>query len=99
MNGGDTVTGGTAVDVFLMGSGADDITGGAGVDYAWGGGGSDTFDLNGKASDTEVMVVEDFNAGGVQRLRQFRRHLTGITARAIHAPAAKSPGRCRGFFT
>ncbi|GKQ53005.1 calcium-binding protein [Bradyrhizobium sp. Ce-3] len=70
-NGGDTVTGGTGVDVFLMGSGADDITGGGGVDYAWGGGGSDTFNLNDKASDTEVMVVEDFNAGGVNDFVDF----------------------------
>ncbi|WP_338830760.1 calcium-binding protein [Bradyrhizobium sp. 27S5] len=70
-NGGDTVTGGTSVDVFLMGSGADNITGGGGVDYAWGGGGSDIFNLNDKASDTEVMVVEDFNAGGVNDFVNF----------------------------
>ncbi|MHC2333208.1 calcium-binding protein [Bradyrhizobium sp. USDA 4454] len=68
-NGGDTVTGGTGVDVFLMGSGNDSITGGGGVDYAWGGGGSDTFTLNDTTS--EVMVIQDFNAGGVNDFVSF----------------------------
>ncbi|WP_338830761.1 calcium-binding protein [Bradyrhizobium sp. 27S5] len=68
-NGGDTVTGGTNVDVFLMGSGADSITGGGGVDYAWGGLGSDTFTIN--DSTSEVMVIQDFNAGGVNDLINF----------------------------
>ncbi|WP_338688883.1 calcium-binding protein [Bradyrhizobium sp. 26S5] len=68
-NGGDTVTGGRGVDVFLMGSGADYISGGGGVDYAWGGGGTDTFDIN----DTrpEVMVIQDFNTGGVNDILNF----------------------------
>ncbi|WP_244067723.1 calcium-binding protein [Bradyrhizobium sp. Ce-3] len=68
-NGGDTVTGGTGVDVFLMGSGNDSITGGGGVDYAWGGGGRDTFTIN--DSTPEVMVIQDFNAGGVNDLINF----------------------------
>ncbi|MCP1968369.1 calcium-binding protein [Bradyrhizobium elkanii] len=68
-NGGDTVTGGAGVDVFLMGSGNDSITGGGGVDYAWGGGGSDTFTLD--DSTSEVMVIQDFNAGGVNDLINF----------------------------
>ncbi|QIG96265.1 MULTISPECIES: beta strand repeat-containing protein [unclassified Bradyrhizobium] len=68
-NGGDTVTGGSGVDVFLMGTGADNISGGGGVDYAWGGGGADTFNI----SDTsqEVMVVQDFNTGGVNDFVNF----------------------------
>ncbi|MGF6311190.1 Ca2+-binding RTX toxin-like protein [Bradyrhizobium sp. i1.8.4] len=68
-NGGDTVTGGADVDVFLMGSGADSITGGGGVDYAWGGGGRDTFTIN--DSTSEVMVIQDFSAGGVNDLINF----------------------------
>ncbi|WP_338830578.1 calcium-binding protein [Bradyrhizobium sp. 27S5] len=68
-NGGDTVTGGAGVDVFLMGSGNDNITGGGGVDYAWGGGGSDTFTIN--DGTPEVMVVQDFNTGGVNDLVNF----------------------------
>jgi Ca2+-binding RTX toxin-like protein len=68
-NGGDTVTGGSGVDVFLMGSGADVISGGGGIDYAWGGGGSDTFMIN----DTTLgsMVIQDFNAGGVNDVVNF----------------------------
>ncbi|QIG95967.1 hypothetical protein [Bradyrhizobium sp. 6(2017)] len=68
-NGGDTVTGGSGVDVFLMGTGADQITGGGWVDYAWGGGGTDTFNI----SDTsqEIMVVQDFNTGGVNDFVSF----------------------------
>ncbi|WP_029078711.1 calcium-binding protein [Bradyrhizobium sp. th.b2] len=68
-NGGDTVSGGSGVDVFLMGSGADVISGGGGVDYAWGGGGSDTFMINDTTS--EVMVIQDFNAGGVNDVVNF----------------------------
>ncbi|MGF6312590.1 Ca2+-binding RTX toxin-like protein [Bradyrhizobium sp. i1.8.4] len=68
-NGGDTVTGGSGVDVFLMGSGADVISGGGGVDYAWGGGGSDTFMISDTTS--EVMVIQDFNAGGVNDVVNF----------------------------
>ena len=68
-NGGDTVTGGSSVDVFLMGTGADVINGGGGVDYAWGGGGSDTFTIDDTAS--EVMVIQDFNAGGVNDILNF----------------------------
>ncbi|MBR1153730.1 calcium-binding protein [Bradyrhizobium sp. JYMT SZCCT0428] len=68
-NGGDTVTGGAGVDVFLMGAGADFITGGGGVDYAWGGGGSDTFTINDTTS--EVMVIQDFNTGGVNDVLNF----------------------------
>ncbi len=68
-NGGDNVTGGAGVDVFLMGSGNDSITGGGGVDYAWGGGGSDTFILNDNTSG--VMVIQDFNAGGVNDFVNF----------------------------
>ncbi|WP_156929039.1 choice-of-anchor L domain-containing protein [Bradyrhizobium sp. th.b2] len=68
-NGGDTVTGGVSTDVFLMGSGSDVISGGGGVDYAWGGGGSDIFSI----SDTvpEVMVIQDFNTGGVNDIVNF----------------------------
>ncbi|MGN8549131.1 calcium-binding protein [Bradyrhizobium sp. 13971] len=68
-NGGDTVIGGNSVDVFLMGSSADNIVGGGGVDYAWGGGGSDTFTIN--DSTPEVMVIQDFNTGGVNDLLNF----------------------------
>ncbi|MGY3444297.1 MULTISPECIES: beta strand repeat-containing protein [unclassified Bradyrhizobium] len=68
-NGGDTVTGGSGVDVFLMGSGNDVISGGGGVDYAWGGGGSDTFVISDASS--EVMVVQDFNTGGVNDFVNF----------------------------
>ncbi|MHC2333210.1 beta strand repeat-containing protein [Bradyrhizobium sp. USDA 4454] len=68
-NGGDTVTGGSGVDVFLMGTGADQITGGGGVDYAWGGGGADTFNIN--DTSQEVMVVQDFNTGGVNDFVNF----------------------------
>ncbi|MBR1156268.1 pesticin C-terminus-like muramidase [Bradyrhizobium sp. JYMT SZCCT0428] len=68
-NGGDTVTGGASVDVFLMGTGADFITGGGGVDYAWGGGGSDTFTINDTTS--ELMVIQDFNTGGVNDVLSF----------------------------
>ncbi|MBR1156096.1 calcium-binding protein [Bradyrhizobium sp. JYMT SZCCT0428] len=68
-NGGDTVTGGAGVDVFLMGTGADLITGGGGVDYAWGGGGSDTFTINDLSS--EVMVIQDFNTGGINDVLNF----------------------------
>ncbi|MGX1352304.1 Ca2+-binding RTX toxin-like protein [Bradyrhizobium elkanii] len=68
-NGGDTVIGGNSVDVFLMGSGADNIVGGGGVDYAWAGGGSDTFTIN--DSTPEVMVIQDFNTGGVNDLLNF----------------------------
>ncbi|MHC2334417.1 calcium-binding protein [Bradyrhizobium sp. USDA 4454] len=68
-NGGDTVMGGSGVDVFLMGSGADVVSGGGGIDYAWGGGGSDTFTINDTTS--EVMVIEDFNTGGVSDVVNF----------------------------
>ncbi|WP_338695587.1 calcium-binding protein [Bradyrhizobium sp. 26S5] len=68
-NGGDTVTGGASVDVFLMGSGADNISGGGGVDYAWGGGGADTFSISDTTSG--VMVIQDFNTGGVNDFLSF----------------------------
>ncbi|MGY3445100.1 MULTISPECIES: matrixin family metalloprotease [unclassified Bradyrhizobium] len=68
-NGGDTVTGGSGVDVFLMGSGNDLISGDGGVDYAWGGGGRDTFLISDASSG--VMVIEDFNTGGVNDLLSF----------------------------
>ncbi|MBR1157041.1 calcium-binding protein [Bradyrhizobium sp. JYMT SZCCT0428] len=68
-NGGDTVSGGAGVDVFLMGTGADFITGGGGVDYAWGGGGTDTFTINDLSSG--VMVIQDFNVGGVNDVLNF----------------------------
>ncbi|MGF6311268.1 Ca2+-binding RTX toxin-like protein [Bradyrhizobium sp. i1.8.4] len=68
-NGGDTVFGGSGVDVFLMGSGADNIAGGGGIDYAWGGAGADTFNIN--DSSQEIMVVEDFNVGGLNDFVNF----------------------------
>ncbi|MGF6311189.1 Ca2+-binding RTX toxin-like protein [Bradyrhizobium sp. i1.8.4] len=68
-NGGDTVTGGSGVDVFLMGTGADNISGGGGVDYAWGGGGADTFNVS--DASQEIMVVQDFNTGGVNDFVNF----------------------------
>ncbi|UGY14416.1 rhizobiocin [Bradyrhizobium septentrionale] len=68
-NGGDTVTGGSGVDVFLMGTGADNITGGGGVDYAWGGAGADTFNIS--DSSQEIMVIQDFNTGGVNDFVRF----------------------------
>ncbi|WP_224742084.1 hypothetical protein [Bradyrhizobium sp. 2S1] len=52
-----------------MGFGNDVINGGGGVDYAWGSGGSDTFVITDAAP--EVMVIEDFNAGGVNDLLNF----------------------------
>jgi Ca2+-binding RTX toxin-like protein len=52
-----------------MGSGADIITGGGGVDYAWGGGGSDPFTIGDTTS--EVMVIQDFNTGGVNDAVNF----------------------------
>ncbi|WP_338832174.1 calcium-binding protein [Bradyrhizobium sp. 27S5] len=68
-NGGDTVTGGSGVDVFLMGTGADNITGGGGVDYAWGGAGADTFNIS--DASQEIMVIQDFNTGGVNDFVRF----------------------------
>jgi predicted Zn-dependent protease len=88
-NGGDTVTGGSGVDVFLMGSGADVISGGGGVDYAWGGGGSDTFNIS--DANSEIMVIQDFNGGGVHDICSF----TGTSLHSfadVQAAEFYSPG-------
>lgn len=60
--GSDNVTGTTAANIISGGFGVDILNGGGGSDTLTGGEGSDTFTVEGNDSETNIVVITDFEA-------------------------------------